>query len=78
MTKLWATNSGVTLWTKSSSRSESVARINADTGGNVSFSASNPKDTYSKLIPNLVYDNTADFRYLQFYLNFWDSTCVCS
>jgi hypothetical protein len=62
MTKLWETDSGVTLWTKSSSRSQSVARIKADTSGNLSFSASNPKDTYSKLVPNLVYANTMDFR----------------
>jgi hypothetical protein len=39
-----------------------VARINADTSGNISFGASNPKDTYTKLIPDLVYANTTDFR----------------
>jgi hypothetical protein len=62
MTKLWETDSGVTLWTKSSSRSQSVARINADTSGNISFGASNPEDTYTKLVPDLVYANTTDFR----------------
>ena len=62
MTKLWETDSGVTLWTKSSSSSESVARIKADTSGNISFGASDPKDTYGKIVPTLVYANTTDFR----------------
>ena len=60
--KLWETGSGVTLWTKSSRRTESVARLNADTGGNIGFGASDPKDAYAKLVPNLVYANTTDFR----------------
>jgi len=62
MTKLWETDSGVTLWTKSSRRRESVARLKADTSGNIKFGASDPKDTYGKLVPNLVYANTTDFR----------------
>jgi len=62
MTKLWETDSGVTLWTKSSSTSESVARIKADTSGNISFGATNPEHTYSKLVPRLVHANTTDFR----------------
>jgi hypothetical protein len=62
VTKLWETDSGVTLWTKSSRHRESVARIKADTSGNISFGASDPKDAYSKLVPTLVYANTTDFR----------------
>jgi len=62
MTKLWETDSGVTLWTKSSSTSESVARIKADTSGNISFGATDPEHTYSKLVPRLVHANTTDFR----------------
>jgi len=62
MTKLWETDSGVTLWTKSSSTSESVARIKTDTSGNISFGATNPEHTYSKLVPRLVHANTTDFR----------------
>ncbi len=62
MTKLWETDSGVTLWTKSSSSSESVARIKADTSGNFHFGATDPKETYGKLVLQLVYANTADFR----------------
>jgi general stress protein 26 len=62
MTKLWDTESGVTLWTKSTRRTETVARLRADTSGNINFGASDPKDAYSNLVPNLVYDNTVDFR----------------
>ena len=62
MTKLWETDSGITLWTKSTRRTESVARLKADTSGNIKFGASDPKDAYSKLVPNLVYANTTDFR----------------
>jgi hypothetical protein len=62
MAKLWDTDSGATLWTKSSGRTETVASLNADTGGNISFGASDPKDSYGKLVPNLVWDNTHDFR----------------
>ncbi len=62
VTKLWETDSGVTLWTKSSRRRESVARIKADTSGNINIGASDPKDTYGKLVPDLVYANTTDFR----------------
>lgn len=62
MTKLWETDSGVTLWTNSSSRRKSVARLRADTGGNVRFGASDPKDSYGRLVPELVYANTTDFR----------------
>jgi len=62
MTKLWETDSGVTLWTNSSSRRKSVARLKADTGGNVRFGASDPKDSYGRLVRELVYANTTDFR----------------
>jgi hypothetical protein len=62
MTKLWETDSGATLWTKSSHRRKSVARLKADTNGNIKFGASDPKDAYSKLVPDLVYANTTDFR----------------
>lgn len=62
MTKLWETDSGVTLWTNSSSRRKSVARFAADTSGNISIGASDPKDSFGKLVPDLVYANTTDFR----------------
>ncbi len=62
MTKLRETDSGVTLWTKSSSSSESVARIKADTSGNINFGASDPKDTYGQIVPNWADENHAFFR----------------
>ena len=62
LTKLWETDSGATLWTRSSRRTESVASLKADTGGNITFGATDPEDAYGKLVPILVYDNTRDFR----------------
>jgi len=62
ISKLWETDSGVTLWTNSTSKKESVASLKADTSGNIEFGASDPKDTYGNLVPVLVYANTTDFR----------------
>jgi hypothetical protein len=62
ITKLWETASGATLWTRSSRRTETVASLGADTSGNVSFGATDPSESYGKLVPNLVWDNTHDFR----------------
>ena len=62
ISKLWATDSGVTLWTNSTSKKESVASLKADTSGNIEFGASDPKETYGNLVPELVYANTSDFR----------------
>ncbi len=62
LTKLWETDSGVTLWTRSSKRTENVAGLQANTDGNITIGATDPEDAYSKLVPNLVYDNTRDFR----------------
>ena len=60
--KLWETGSGVTLWTNSSLSKESVASLKADTSGNIDFGASDPKESYGNLVPELVYANTNDFR----------------
>lgn len=60
--KLWETDSGITLWTNSTSRNERVASLKADTYGNIEFGASDPKKTYGNLVPVLVYENTTDFR----------------
>jgi hypothetical protein len=62
MTKLWETGSGATLWTKSSRTRESVASFAADTSGNINIEASDPKDSYTNLVSNLVYANTMDLR----------------
>jgi hypothetical protein len=60
--KLWETDSGVILWTNSTLRKEPVASLKADTSGNIEFGASDPKETYGNLVPELVYANTTDFR----------------
>ena len=62
ITKLWETDSGVIRWTNSSRGSDSIARLSASTGGNFHFGAKDPKETYGKLIPQLVWANTEDFR----------------
>ena len=62
VTKLWETDKGVMRWTNSSQGKDSVARLSANTSGNISFGAKDPEETYGKLIPKLVYTNTADFR----------------
>ena len=67
LSKLWETDSGVTLWSNSTVRKETVASLNADTSGNIEFGASDPKETYGNLVPELVYANTSDFR--PYYVN---------
>jgi len=62
ISKLWETDSGVTLWSNSTLRKEPVATLKADTSGNIEFGASDPKETYGNLVPQLVYANTTDFR----------------
>jgi hypothetical protein len=62
ITKLWETDSGIILWTNSSFAKEPVASLYADTYGTISFGATDPKETYGQLIPQLVYANTSDFR----------------
>ena len=62
ISKLWETDSGVILWTNSTLRKEPVASFKADTSGNIEFGASDPKETYGNLVPELVYANTTDFR----------------
>ncbi len=60
--KLWEADSGALRWTNSSRGQDSVARLSASTSGNVQFGAKDPEETYGRLIPQLVYDNTGDFR----------------
>ena len=61
-TRILETNSGATLWTKVNSGKVSVAKLNLAMEGPFDFSASDPKEKYGKLIPELVYANTSDFR----------------
>ena len=60
--KLWETDSGVLRWTNSTRGKDSVARLSANTSGDISFGAKDPEETYGHLIPQLVYANTPDFR----------------
>jgi len=62
ITKIWETDSGVILWTNSTARNKKVAGLKADINGNIKFGASDPKEAYGHLVPELVYANTADFR----------------
>jgi hypothetical protein len=61
-TKILETNSGATLWTKANSGKVSVAKLNLAMKGPFNISASDPKEKYGKLVPELVYANTSDFR----------------
>jgi hypothetical protein len=61
-TRILETNSGATLWTKANSGKVSVAKLNLAMKGPFNISASDPKEKYGKLVPELVYANTSDFR----------------
>jgi hypothetical protein len=61
-TRILETGSGATCWTRASSGSTQVAGINLTEGGPFSVGVSDPREKYGKLVPNLVYANTMDFR----------------
>ena len=61
-TRILETNSGATLWTRATTGKTQVARINLMEGGFISVGVSDPKEKYGKLVPEMVYVNTADFR----------------
>ena len=61
-TRILETNTGATLWTKANSGKMSVAKLDLAMEGPFNFSASDPKEKYGKLVPELVYANTSDFR----------------
>jgi hypothetical protein len=62
ITKLWESDSGVVRWTNSSQGRDTIARLSASTGGNFHFGAKDPEETYGRLVSQLVYANTGDFR----------------
>jgi hypothetical protein len=62
ITKLWETDSGVVRWTNSTQGKDSVAHLSASTSGHFHFGATDPKEAYGRLITQLVYNNTSDFR----------------
>ena len=61
-TRILETGSGATFWTRVSSSKAQVAKIKVLDAGSVSFGISDPKDKYGKLVPELAYANTSDFR----------------
>ena len=60
--KLMETDNGATLWTNATSGKTSVAKVNLMKDGPISFGISDPQEKYGKLVPELVYANTSDFR----------------
>ena len=60
-TRLMEVGSGATVWTRSASSKETVAKVGLN-GGNVYFGASDPEAAYGGLIQNLVDRITEDFR----------------
>jgi hypothetical protein len=62
-TRILETDSGATLWTRATTGKTQVARINLMEGGFISLGVSDPKEKYGKLVPEMVYVNTADFRF---------------
>ncbi|MDH3883812.1 MAG: hypothetical protein OET63_06330 [Desulfobacterales bacterium] len=61
-TRILETDSGATLWTRATTGKTQVARVSLTEGGPFSFGVSDPKEKYGKLVPELVYVNTTDFR----------------
>ena len=61
-TRILETGSGATLWTHATSGRTQVAAISLMEGGPFSIGVSDPAEKYGKLVPQLVYVNTSDFR----------------
>ena len=61
--KLLETDYGATLWTNATTGKTQVAKINLSKGGLIGFGISDPQEKYGKLVPQLVYANTTDFRH---------------
>lgn len=61
-TKLYEADSGATLWTRSTSGKESVAKLRVSDRGHVGFGVTDPREKYAKFVSDLVYINTTDFR----------------
>lgn len=61
-TRILETDSGATLWTMATTGKTQVARISLMEDGPISFGVSDPREKYGKLVPELVYVNTTDFR----------------
>ncbi len=60
--RLYDTERGATLWTKSAQGAEQVASVGVSSGFPVRFDAEDPENSYGKLVNGLVYTVTDDFR----------------
>ncbi len=61
-TRILETGSGATCWTRATSGTTQVAKVNLMEAGPISIGVSDPKEKYGRLVPKLVYANTMDFR----------------
>ena len=61
-TRILETGNGATFWTRITTGQSQVAKISIADGGIFGIGVSDPKEKYDKLIPELVYTNTSDFR----------------
>ena len=61
-TRILETDNGATFWTRITSGKSQVAKISLIDGEVFGFGVSDPKEKYGKLVPELVYANTLDFR----------------
>lgn len=61
-TRIVETQSGATVWTQATTGKTSVARLTLTSGGAFDLGMSDPREKYGKLVPELIYANTADFR----------------
>lgn len=53
---------GATVWTRSGKCAETVGHVGASSNGSFRFDASDPEEAYGKLVNELVYALTDDFR----------------
>lgn len=60
--RLLETRSGATLWTDSANAYETVAHVRIASNSSATFKAQDPEDAYGRLVSNLVYGITRDFR----------------
>ncbi len=61
-TRILETGNGATFWTRITTGQSQVAKISIADGDIFGLGVSDPRDKYDKLIPELVYTNTSDFR----------------
>jgi hypothetical protein len=60
--KLYSTEDGATIWTRSGSAAKKVGHVTVAKGRSPSFSASDPEGAYGELINSLVFFVTDDLR----------------